>query len=58
MNNMQCFPSTLQKITIIELAVFEAVIQALQFQPQSSGQKITDQADRRQVDEFLHDFTT
>lgn len=58
MNNMQCFSSALQKMTIIELAVFEAVIQALQFQPRSSGQKITDQAERRQVDEFLHYFTT
>lgn len=58
MNNMQCFSSALQKMTIIELAVLEAVIQALQFQPHSSGQKITDQAERRQVDEFLHYFTT
>lgn len=44
-------------MTIIEPAVFEAVIQALQFQPHSSGQKGTSQADRKQVDEFLHDFS-
>lgn len=55
---MQWFSKALQKMTIIEPAVFEAVIQALQFQPHSSGQKVTNQADRKQVDEFLHDFTT
>lgn len=57
MNNMECFSKALQKMTIIEPAVFEAVIQALQFQPHSSGQKGTSQADRKQVDEFLHDFS-
>lgn len=58
MNNMECFSKALQKITIIEPAVFEAVIQALQFQLHSSGQKVTNHAGRKQVDEFLHDFTT
>lgn len=57
MNNMECFSKALQKMTIIEPAAFEAVIQVLQFQPHSSGQKGTSQADRKQVDGFLHDFS-
>lgn len=36
----------------------EATIQALQFQPHCSGQKVTNQADGKQVDEVLRDFTT
>jgi len=43
---MQYVSKALQKMSIIETAVFEAVIQALQFQPQSSGQKVTNQADK------------
>lgn len=58
MNNMECFSKALQKMTVIEPAVFEAVIQVLQSQPHSSGQKGTSQAVRKQVDEFLHDFST
>lgn len=58
MSNIECFSKLLQKMTIIEPAVFAAVIQVLQFQPHSSGQKGPSQADRKQVDEFLHDFPT
>lgn len=55
---MGCFSKALQKMTVIDPAVFEAVIQALHFQPHSSGQKVPNQADRKEADEFLHDFTS
>lgn len=57
MNNMECFSKALQKMTVIEPAVSEAAIQVLQFQPHSPGQKGASQADRKQVDAFLHDFS-
>lgn len=41
-------------MTITESAVLEAVIQALLPQSHSSSQKVTNQADRKQVGEFLH----
>lgn len=41
-----------------EPADLDAAIQAQQFQPHCSGQKVTYQADRKQVDEVLHDYTT
>lgn len=45
-------------MTITESAVLEAVIQALLPQSHSSSQKVTNQADRKKVGEFLHDFTS
>lgn len=41
-----------------EPADLDAAVQALQFQTHCSGQKVTYQADRKQADEVLHDYTT
>lgn len=45
-------------MTYTESAVLEAVIQAPQPQQHSSSQKVTNQADRKQVGKFLRDFTS
>lgn len=45
-------------MTITESAVLEAEIQTLLPQPHSSSQKVTNQADRKQVGEFLYDITS
>lgn len=54
----QHFSKAFQKKNDRDPPFLEATIQALQFQPHCSGQKVTNQADGKQVDEVLCDFTT